>query len=1464
MSSAGPSKQQASPSTSHVFVSHSTKDDPTVAAISRALRSLEIDTWTDSRRFSGGDKLEQEVEDAIDCAHHFIAVLSLNAVNSKWVKREIDFALNVEKKREDGFKVIPVLIPPIESGSLGLWFGEEPIALKFDVGPAGIDKLLPRLMEALGYQLPTDAQPAIQIETTPIADLILELSIPTMIEFDGKHRASATARLIYDPAEGSVDVTSRPYAFTAPLGPIETEDLSWYLERYINWPTGVFQERAEKIVKKLPQWGRLIYDSVNENVARNALEAWKAVPKETSRRFTVLVDQDLVDSSNEEETAKAMEAATLLLGLPWELIHDEEGYLFLGLGGVRVRRKLPNRKVKKPIATNPPLRVLLVSPRPEDDRAAYIDHRVSARPVVEALARLGALAEFKILTPPTFPALQNELERAAEDEKPYHVVHFDGHGVFSREHGLGALCFEDPEDVDKLRQRRTKSIDAGTLAAHLRDHRVPLFFLEACQSAQAEKDPTASVAGKLLQAGVASVAAMSHSVLVETAKRFVGEFYGELIRGRRVGQAMLKGQQKLKNDTFRGKAFTGDLHLEDWFVPVLFQEDQDPQLIHEIPAEDATALMEKRRELALGKLPDPPEHNFIGRSRELLAAERLLERERYVVLRGEGGEGKTTIGIELARWLVATRRFDRAAFVSLEEHTEDRAALYALGPQLVPNFASIAGQDEKQGWLEIERELGDQRTVIVLDNMESVLEPPEDSPLAASFEPDVLRKILELCQKLQKVAQTRLIFTSRQEMPEPFAKNHIGISRLDRREAIELVGKVLGQEGRTPQSRDPGESEDDIEKLVDAVNCHARSLVLLAREVSTGGVRNATERIHELMTSLAEQYPDDRERSLYASVELSLQRLPEETREKIRPLGVFQGGGTLQVMARVLDIQRDEVVQLGNRLVGVGLGEILPPVEMPYLRLHPALGPLLLSEMTAAEREAAHSVWAEAIALTTDFLVQQQHKYPERAKSVTLLELPNFLASLKHLQKIADPARVVGIATNIERLLLNLGRHKALSRAAAIREESAQRLGEWSHAGYLAEGAEVDRLINAGRLAEATERAQAVVQRAKQAGEDVYPEGAYDLASTYLHLGRALRMGGNASAALKPLDEARKRFQMLADAGNEAPLMENVCLTERADCLTDLGRLDEAAAAYEDAGQQGRERSHPRSVAINKVQLARVRILQRKYAEALATYDEALEIFEGLGEPSSVATTWHHIGMVHEDAGEHNAAEKAYQQSLQIKAQTGDRSGEASTTDQLGLLYQNMGRLKESVRFHRQAAAIRAKLKDRAAEGTSRNNGAIALVALHRYDEARNEIERAIECKRGLGHAVTPWTTFAILGKLETAVGNGRAAAEARQKAIDAYLAYRRDGGQNLFGGGRIFEMVRDAVAQGQIQAASQALDQLSADPDIPEYMKALIRALQAILADSRDAALAADPKLNYQDADELRLLLEELAVKEP
>jgi hypothetical protein len=66
---------------------------------------------------------------------------------------------------------------------------------------------------------------------------------------NGIRRASARARLRYESATpGKREVQSTAsWTFIAPLGPIEAEELRWYLEQYAIWSSGVFHERAEKI-----------------------------------------------------------------------------------------------------------------------------------------------------------------------------------------------------------------------------------------------------------------------------------------------------------------------------------------------------------------------------------------------------------------------------------------------------------------------------------------------------------------------------------------------------------------------------------------------------------------------------------------------------------------------------------------------------------------------------------------------------------------------------------------------------------------------------------------------------------------------------------------------------------------------------------------------------------------------------------------------------------------------------------------------------------------------------------------------------------------------------------------------------------------------------------------------------------------------------------------------------------------
>jgi tetratricopeptide (TPR) repeat protein len=509
--------------------------------------------------------------------------------------------------------------------------------------------------------------------------------------------------------------------------------------------------------------------------------------------------------------------------------------------------------------------------------------------------------------------------------------------------------------------------------------------------------------------------------------------------------------------------------------------------------------------------------------------------------------------------------------------------------------------------------------------------------------------------------------------------------------------------------------------------------------------------------------------------------------------------------------------------------------------------------MRATPKETARVAWAEAMEAMIEFLYRHRTKEPKLAANLTQLELPNLLLTLEHLRGRAAAERVVSLATRLESLIAPLGRARTLARVVDIRAHEARRLGGRSHAQYLAERAAIERSIDRGRYGEAADLGRSLLAAMNTSGDDAYLEAPYDIAMAYWTLGRALQMSGAAEEALKHLEEAGKRFRKLG-----ADRMANVVLTLQADCLSDLGRYDEAADLYEESIRIGQEADDLRSVAVNKGQLATLRAAQRRYPDALKLHAAVRDVFEQLGEPSSVATAWQQIGNVYLDCGQYNAAERAYQDSLRIEVQVGNRAGEAMTLGALGNLYSKIERPEEAVLFYRRAAEAFVEVGDLRFESVTRYNIADELVRLTRYDEARKELLRAIECEQPFGHVAAPWKMFSALSNLERAVGDQPAALKARDQAVQAYLAYRRDGGESQTTGAQLCA----AIALDP-DAARGRLAELRQEPDVPAWLTALLPLLEAVLDGSRDPALADDPNLNYADAAELLLLIEALALRD-
>src|SRR5690349_12467765 len=94
-----------------LFISHSSEDDAFVDALQQALRDLNQDVWIDSRHLRGGDPLWPDIKRAIDESSAFAIVVSPDALQSKWVGKELRHALDVQKQRgKDAFRVTPILL----------------------------------------------------------------------------------------------------------------------------------------------------------------------------------------------------------------------------------------------------------------------------------------------------------------------------------------------------------------------------------------------------------------------------------------------------------------------------------------------------------------------------------------------------------------------------------------------------------------------------------------------------------------------------------------------------------------------------------------------------------------------------------------------------------------------------------------------------------------------------------------------------------------------------------------------------------------------------------------------------------------------------------------------------------------------------------------------------------------------------------------------------------------------------------------------------------------------------------------------------------------------------------------------------------------------------------------------------------------------------------------------------------
>jgi tetratricopeptide (TPR) repeat protein len=579
----------------------------------------------------------------------------------------------------------------------------------------------------------------------------------------------------------------------------DAESLRWYLEDYLRYPFDPAPQIAVRVEARLAEIGRGLFHQLFDT------------DEGTRRLWGKMADR--LNDCRIEITTGVQEATAL----PWELLRDPLTDAPLALGAaafVRSQTETTRRMAVPQLERGQPIRILLAICRPGggDD----VPFRSVARRLLESLTgEAAALFELDVLRPPSFAQLAKTLRAAKTAGKPYHILHFDGHGAYdaaaegggggfrpsallyadNRPGKHGHLLFENPALPGSI-----EYVPGPALGDLLVETGVPVLVLNACRSAHAEaqspvpgpQSPTSdthsqvrafgSLAQEVVDAGVPGVIAMRYNVYVVTAAQYVADLYAALARGDPLGEAATYARKQLAAQPIRH--VIGDpIALQDWPVPVVYEAAALALFPHARPGAVPRIVVGGRGVVAtpdgagarvgrggetpsLQDVPPPPDIGFWGRDETLLALDRAFDGQHVALVHGYAGSGKTATAAEFARWYAATGGLPHGAvlFTSFEQPLTLARALDAFGALFDPllqksgiHWLALTDAERRDIALQVVRQIP---VLWIWDNVEPVAGFPAGTPSRWSAAEQA-----ELADFLRAAAGTRARFllTSRRD-----------------------------------------------------------------------------------------------------------------------------------------------------------------------------------------------------------------------------------------------------------------------------------------------------------------------------------------------------------------------------------------------------------------------------------------------------------------------------------------------------------------------------------------------------------------------------------------------------------------------------------------------------------------------------------------------------------------------------
>jgi hypothetical protein len=357
----------------------------------------------------------------------------------------------------------------------------------------------------------------------------------------------------------------------SPFTDAQEKELVWYFEEHLRFPfTG--EKRALQAAKSIQDYGEALFAQL-------------------------FADIDLYASYIQAMQSGMQDLAFEIIGSPenihilhWEALKDPKLPDPFSLRSAMIRRTFKASSFAARTKPSPTLNILLITSRPkEGDDVSY---RTISRPLVESMQKSGIPISIDLVRPGTFRALAEHLDRKGPGY--YHILHFDLHGAvltyqdLQKEREADRLLFQarwGRGDIAEFTGHRAfiffesekKELPEPTSAQELADrifqhYSIPVAIINACQSGKQVGGIETVMASQLLQAGVKVALGMSYSVTVSAARIMMSALYQRILQGNNLNSALQKARFALSADKGRRAHYNQSIDLEDWMLPVVYQQ----------------------------------------------------------------------------------------------------------------------------------------------------------------------------------------------------------------------------------------------------------------------------------------------------------------------------------------------------------------------------------------------------------------------------------------------------------------------------------------------------------------------------------------------------------------------------------------------------------------------------------------------------------------------------------------------------------------------------------------------------------------------------------------------------------------------------------------------------------------------------------------------------------------------------